>query len=99
MVQAIENLTRIEGHILARKAHPHLDAYDIVTLQLERTASVPEKADLLTAQTGTTIEVSVRRELLKGAQIGARLRCRAKRTPDGAMCEPHPEPADIEIVE
>jgi hypothetical protein len=70
-----------------------------VRLELERAGAVPGKANLLESQQGAAIDVSVRRELLGNAAPGARLRCRAKRTPDGAMCEAHPAPSDFEILE
>lgn len=69
----------------------------MVTLALDRAEAVPGKANLLQPLLGSTVEVAVRRALLGDAGPGARLRCRAKRTPDGAMCEPHPEPSDFEI--
>jgi hypothetical protein len=98
MVQAVENLTAITGRVVSRQRHPRLDDYDIITLDLERTEAVPGKADLLGSQPLGPIEVTVRRSLLGGAGTGARLHCRAKRTPDGAMCEPHPDPGDFEIA-
>lgn len=97
MVQAIENLTRISGRILARRQHERLGAYDVLTLAIEHTEPVPEKADLLGQFAGGTVEVTVRRALLGDASVGARFRCRAERTPDGAMAEPHPDPKDFEI--
>jgi hypothetical protein len=51
---------------------------------------VEGKADLLSTHIGAHVDVAVRRALLKDAQSGAELRCRAKFTPGGAMCEPHP---------
>ena len=97
MVQGVENLTAITGRVVARQRHPRLDDYDIVTLDLERAETVSGKANLLGAQSLSAIELTVRRALLGNAGAGARLRCRAKRTPDGAMCEPHPDPGDFEI--
>jgi hypothetical protein len=41
--------------------------------------------------------VSARRDLLQNAGPGMKLRCRAKRTPDGAMCEKNPGPGDFEV--
>src|SRR5262245_40966237 len=97
MVQAIENLTRISGRILARRPHPSLSDYEIATLKLERADPVPGKANLLAPLVGTDIDVAIPRVLLGNASPGAQLRCRAKRTPDGAMCEPHPDPGDFEV--
>ncbi|HVP53585.1 MAG TPA: hypothetical protein VMU45_01220 [Candidatus Eisenbacteria bacterium] len=84
--------------MLARKPHPHLPDYDIVTLQVDRAEPVEGKANLLTSLVGGLIEPTVRRALLGAAQVNGQLRCRAKLTPDGAMCEPHPEADDFGIV-
>jgi len=97
MVQAVENLTQLSGRILARKPHPTLGDYDVVTLQVDGVAAVEGKANLLAARAGGPVEVTVRRALLGSAGKDARLRCRAKMTPDGAMCETHPEPGDFEV--
>ena len=97
MVQAVENFTQIGGRIVARSQHPSLKDYDIVTLQLERAEPVAGKANLLKSLLGSAVQVTVRRALLGNAGRGAALRCRAKRTPDGAMCEPHPDPGNFEI--
>ncbi|HUL11558.1 MAG TPA: hypothetical protein VLU73_05245 [Methylococcaceae bacterium] len=98
MVQAIENLTRISGKVLSRKPHPRLADYDVITLQVERAEPVEGKANLLANRVGGPIELTVRRALLGTARADSQLRCRAKLTPDGAMCEPHPEPDDFRIV-
>jgi len=98
MVQMIENLTHIEGQIVARRPHPSLAGYDVVRVRVEGARSVQGKADLLSAHVGTEVDVVVRRELLGNAQPGARLRCRAKRTADGAMCEPYPETSDFSVA-
>jgi glutathione synthase/RimK-type ligase-like ATP-grasp enzyme len=99
MVQVIENLSQIRGKIVARAQHPTLDNYDVVTVQVERVETVPGKANILQSLLGGTVNVTVRRGLLGNAGPGAGLRCRAKRTPDGAMCEPHPPPGEFEITQ
>ena len=99
MVQAVDNLTRISGKILARRPHASLDGYDVATVTLERADLVAGKADLFSSLVGHDVEVTIRRDLLKTASPGARLRCRVKRTPDGAMCESHPIGTDFEIGE
>ncbi len=71
----------------------------MVDLELEQVEAVAGKANLLESQRGATIQVSVRRDLLGEAVPGTRLRCRAKRTPDGAMCEAHPAQEDFAILE
>jgi hypothetical protein len=97
VVQMVENQTVVSGTVIARKPHATLGDYDIVTVRLEGAEPVPGKADLLSPQLGKTVEVSVRRALLGNAGPGMHLRCKAKRTLDGAMCEPHPDPGDLEI--
>lgn len=97
MVQIVENLSRIDGRIVARRAHARLDDYDVVTVELGRVEAVAGKADLLAPLLGKVIEIAVRRSLLADAAPGASLHCRAKRTADGAMCEAHPEPNDFAI--
>lgn len=82
----------------SRRPHPTLSDYDIIGLELEHTEAVEGKADLLQSQRGAAIEVAVRRELLGVAGPGAKLQCRAKRTPDGAICEAHPRPGDFAII-
>jgi len=98
-VQAIENLTQIAGKILERSPHKTLADYDLVKVQLEEANPVPEKANMLESMVGNIVEVAARRDLLKNAGAGMRLRCRAKRTPDGALCEKNPAPGDFEILE
>lgn len=98
MVQAIENLTAITGTILGLANHPSLPGYEVVTLRLEEAQPVQGKADLISNQLGNEMHVIVRSDLLSGAGRGARLRCRARRTPDGAMCEPHPEIDQFSIL-
>ncbi|MFL5280062.1 MAG: RimK family alpha-L-glutamate ligase [Rhodopila sp.] len=97
MVQMVENLTQISGMVVSRKPHPTLADYDVVSLQIDAANPVSGKADLLGRLVGNTIDVTVRRALLGMSGPGAHLRCRAKRTLDGAMCEPHPDVGDIEI--
>ena len=96
-MQAVDNLTRISGRIVSRSPHPTLDAYELVQLALDRAEPIPGRANLLTSEVGKEIGVAIRRELLGAAKAGDQLRCRAKRTPDGALCEPHPEPGDFAI--
>jgi hypothetical protein len=98
MVQGIDNLTSILGTILSLAAHPTLPGYEMVTLRLEEARPVEGRADLISNELGKPLLVAVRRELLGGAPPGARLRCRAKRTPDGAMCEPHPEAGGFAVL-
>ena len=98
MVQAVENLTTIIGTILGLASHPTLPGYGVVTLRLEQAQPVQGKADLISNQLGREMQVTVRSELLGGVRPGARLQCRARRTPDGAMCEPNPESGGFAIL-
>jgi hypothetical protein len=91
MVEAVENLTRIAGRITARGPHPQLSDWDLVTLAVDEAQPVEGKADLLSTHLGSHVDVAVRRDLLRDARPGAELSCRAKFTPGGAMCEPHPK--------
>ena len=97
MVQGIENLTQLEGTIVSSKRHLTLPDYDVVTLDVVNAEPVEGKANLLTMSRGSRIDVTVRRALLTSAQPGSRVHLRAKRTMDGAMAEPHPEPGHFRI--
>ena len=97
MVQGIENLSRIAGRVISRRPHPTLADYDVLRVALESATPVEGKADLLGAQVGNELDVAVRRALVPQGSAGARLECRAKRTPDGAMCEPHPDAQDFSL--
>ena len=97
MVQGIENLTQLVGTIVSRQPHPQLGEYDIVTLDIERTEPVEGKTNLLGEQSGSRIDVTTRRLLLGEAATGVRIHFRAKRTLNGVMCEPHPEPDDFRV--
>jgi hypothetical protein len=97
MVQAIDNLSRISGKILSRRPHPTIESHDNVELELEHSEAVEGKADLLVSQRGLKIELAVPRTLLGAARAGAKLECRAKRTPAGAMCEAHPKAGDFKV--
>jgi hypothetical protein len=97
MVQGIENLTQLAGTIVARRPDPERPEYEVVTLDIDLPSPVEGKANLAAARAGSRIEVTTRRELLGAATEGARIQCRARRTPDGLMCEPHPDPGDFKI--
>lgn len=98
MVQVVDNLTHISGRIASRSQHPALAGYDVISLVVERAEPVCGRADLLSSHVGKELGVAVRRDLLGDAKAGDQLRCRAKRIPDGAMCEPHPEATDFAIT-
>jgi len=98
MVQGIENLTRITGHIVARERHPTLADFDLVRLHVTSAEPVSGKANLLAESPGQELLLAVRRDLLSAAQVGDILQCRARRTLDGAMAEPHPDPGDFTMT-
>ena len=97
MVQGIDNLTQIDGQIMARSQHPQLADYDLLEVRIDAAAPVEGRADLLSQFVGQILGFSARRDLLGSASAGDRIHCRAKRTPEGAMCEPHPEPGNFRI--
>jgi hypothetical protein len=99
MVQVQENLTRLEGRITGRAAHPDLPGYDEVQVEIESAEPVAGTAQLLRPEPGETIRLAVRRELLDEAPESARVRLRAALTSRGeAMAEPHPEAEDFAIL-
>jgi len=97
MVQAFENLTQIVGTAMDRKPHPTLADYDLVVVKIERAQAIEGKANMLAVRPGELIDVTMRRVLLPEGSIGRRIHFRARRTPDGAMAEPYPEPGDFRI--
>jgi hypothetical protein len=97
MVQGIDNLTQIDGQIMERSPHSSLGEYDVVQVRIDAAVPVEGRADLLSQFVGQVIGLTVRRELLGAVSAGDRIHCRAKRTPDGAMCEPHPETGDFRV--
>jgi hypothetical protein len=82
---------------VTRQPHPRLPDYDVVTVDIERADPVEGKANLLGSSPGSRLDVTIRRALLGTAAEGARLHLRAKRTLDGAMSEPHPDPENFKI--
>lgn len=98
MVQVIENQASIQGQIQAIKASQSLAGYDVVTLLLTATQPVPGKVNLLSQPIGTTLDVTVLHSLLADAKVGDVLFCRAKKTPNGVMCEKEPAPGSFSIT-
>jgi hypothetical protein len=98
MVQIVENLTTVRGRIEQIRPSSELDDYDVVTLHVDETVPVPEKADLLSWLAGQSADVLVRRELLGDAHPGDNLTFQASRTAPGTvMAEPHPGPGGFTI--
>lgn len=98
MVSARENKAALTGMIVERRPHLSLAEYDVVDLRVTKAADVPDLPNLLTSTVGTTIQVTVRRDLLGEAAAGDSLLGFAKRTPDGAMYEPHPEAGTFRVT-
>jgi hypothetical protein len=99
MVAVRENLTEVEGEIVAREPHPRLADFDEVVVNVQRAAPVEGKRDLVRPTAGDDLRVAVRRELIGDAAPGARVRLRAARTSSGdVMAEPHPDPEDFSIL-
>jgi len=96
-VQGRENLTRIVGRIVHRTRHTRLPDWDLVQVELSDAAPVAGMADVLSSRRGSIVDLAVRRALLGDARAGSVLRCRAKATADGAMCEPWPAEGDFAI--
>jgi hypothetical protein len=108
MVAPPPNLTTVTGTVLARRPHDELPDWDVVTLAVDEVAAVPGLRDLIgptlqtsagpdSQATGPELVLAVRRELLGAAAPGWRLRCRVRLTPNGAMAESHPEPAELAL--
>jgi len=96
-MQTPENLTQLSGQIVARKSHPSLADYDSVTVRIATASAVEGKMQILKPQPGELVELVVRRELLGNATSGNRIKCRAKHSLNGPMCEPHPEVGNFVI--
>lgn len=92
-MQAIENLTRLRGRVVARQPHPQREGYELLTMHVDEAEPVVNKADLLSQHRGQELAVAVRSELLPGTAVGpgAYVDLRAKMTSNGALAEPHPE--------
>jgi hypothetical protein len=97
VVQAIENLTRLTGRIVERRPHGTLADWHVVRLHVIDTEQVQGKADLLSRYVGSQLDLAVPHALLGQAQPGAILRCRARLTANGPMCEPHPAKEDFAV--
>lgn len=94
MVQVIENRTDIEGVIRSRSAHPTLEAFDVLEVEVKAAQPVEGYADLLSSRVRSVIELNVKRSLLSAGDIdGWRIRCRAYvGGPGEIFAEPDPPP-------
>jgi len=95
------NLTEVSGSILARRPHPTLPDWDVVSLAVDSSSPVPGVRDIAGPRLRTPpgegppagppeVDVAVRRDLLGAAGPGWHLTCRVKLTPDGLMAERRP---------
>ena len=98
MVEAVENLTCVEGVVRACRRHPSLPDRTLVTLAVLHAEPVAGKADLMPDVAGRDLDVAVPSALLGKVKDGARLRCRVKRTPAGVMCEARPAAGDFKLT-
>lgn len=97
MVQVIENLARLTGHILSCSSHPRIANFDLIEMKLDSNQEVEGLPNLIANVQGDVLEISVRRGLLGSNPLGATISCRAKVTPNGVMCEPHPAADNFSI--
>ena len=68
MVQAVENLTCVEGVVRACRRHPSLPDRTLVTLAVQHAEPVAGKADLMTDVAGRDLDVAVPSALLGRVQ-------------------------------
>jgi hypothetical protein len=97
VVQAIENLTAVSGRLVATSPHERLKGWVRAVVDVDSTAPVPGKADLLSARVGRRLEVAVREGLIADAAPGSAIRLRAKLAQGEAMAEAHPDAADFAV--
>jgi hypothetical protein len=91
MVQSKDNLSSLRGTLIGRSAHPSLDGYELLDVDIQATSPVDDRPDLLATTVGTRVAVTVLRALLdETVRPGVTLICQARRTPDGAMAVRRP---------
>jgi hypothetical protein len=66
----IENISRIDGRIVARRRSTEQQDWDDITVMLERADKVDDRAELLHQQVGTEVVIGVPHDLLGGAKPG-----------------------------
>jgi hypothetical protein len=69
-MQMIENISRIDGCIMARRPSKERQDWDDITVLLERAEKVDDRAELLHRQLGTEVTIGVPRDLLGEAKPG-----------------------------
>ena len=90
MVAPVDNLSSVEGVLLARRPHPALVGYELVRLDVRATRPVDARADLLASRQGSELEVAVPAPLVGGAAEGDHVVCRARLTARGVVVAAHP---------
>lgn len=96
MVQSADNLSSLRGKLIRRCSHPSLADYDLLEIDVESTAAVDDRPDLLASTVGQPVAVTVPRSLVDDTlQPGVTVTCRVRRTPDGAMASR--EPGSIQV--
>lgn len=90
MVAPVDNLSRLEGVLLGRRAHPTLVGYEFVRVDVHATGPVDARADLLGSREGSELEVTVPAALVGAATEGDHVVCRARLTPRGVVVAAHP---------
>lgn len=98
MVSAVDNLTRVGGTIIGRSPLPNLPDWDLVTLSLDRVEDVPNRANLVSAGVGDSMEICVRRAILGDARVGWRLNGRVRLAASGLMAESYPAAGDWQLT-
>lgn len=91
VVSSVDNRSRLRGVVAGRAPHPSLPEFDVLEVDVDETAQVDERPDLLASTVGSRVLVTVDRSLLDPAvRPGAGVVCVVRRTPDGAMADRDP---------
>jgi len=69
-MQIIENISRIDGCIMARRPSKDRQDWDDLTVMLERADRVDQRAELMHQQVGTEVVIGAPRDLLGDAKPG-----------------------------
>ncbi len=69
-MQMVENISRIDGRIMARQRSKDQPSWDDITVMLERADRVDQRAELLHQQLGAEVVIGVPRDLLGEAEPG-----------------------------
>lgn len=97
MVQVADNLTEVVVRVVGVSAHPRLEDWDKLEVEVVEAAPVEGRADLLSQRLGQRLPMSVRHELAVDLAPGSVLTCRAKLHAGEVMAEPHPLPGAFSV--